>query len=94
MVYEETFENIKLVDLQSQSEEAQKQIRQEFERLRQILKEEEDSRILALKKEEEQKKQMLNEKIGRINRDITALTELIQAVRKEMSANDLVVLQV
>lgn len=93
LVYE-TFANIKLVTLQSQSEDAEKQIRQEFERLHQILKEEEASRIVALKKEEEQKKQMLKEKIENITHDITCLTELIQSVRKEMCAEDLVVLKV
>lgn len=94
VVYEETFENIKFVTLQSQSVEAEKQIRQEFERLHQILKEEEASRIVALKKEEEQKKQMLKEKIDSISCDIASLSELLQSVSKEMSADDLVVLQV
>lgn len=79
--------------IQSQSEEAEKQIRQEFERLYQILREEEASRILALKKEEEQKKNMMMKKIESISSDITRLTELLQSVRREMSADDLVVLQ-
>ncbi|XP_026780563.3 tripartite motif containing 35-28 [Pangasianodon hypophthalmus] len=79
--------------IRSQSEEAEKQIRQEFERLHQILKEEEASRIVALKKEEEQKTKMLKEKIESISRDITTLTELIQSLRREMTAEDLVVLQ-
>lgn len=88
------FKNIKHVTLQSQSEQAEKKIKQEFERLHQILKEEENARIVALKKEEDQKKRMLTEKIDSISRDITSLTELIQSIRKEMSAHDLVVLQV
>ncbi|XP_053466882.1 tripartite motif containing 35-28 [Ictalurus furcatus] len=79
--------------IQSQSVEAEKQIRQLFERLHKILNEEEASRITALKKEEEQKKKMLNEKVESISRDITSLTELIQSLRKEMIAEDLVVLQ-
>lgn len=49
---------------------------------------------MALKKEEDQKKRMLTEKTESISRDITSLTELIQSVRREMSAHDLVVLQV
>ncbi|XP_060717835.1 tripartite motif containing 35-28 [Tachysurus vachellii] len=79
--------------IQSQSEEAEKQIRQEFERLRQILKEEEDSRILALKKEETQKKQMMKKKIESISSDINHLTELVQSLSREMGADDLVILQ-
>ncbi|KAF4075945.1 hypothetical protein AMELA_G00224650 [Ameiurus melas] len=79
--------------IQSQSVEAEKQIRHLFERLHKILNEEEASRITALKKEEEQKKKMLNEKVDSISRDITSLTELIQSLRKEMVAEDLVVLQ-
>lgn len=85
---------MKLVSLQRQSEEAERQIRQEFERLHQILKEEEASRIEALKKEEEQKKKMLKGKIESIEQDITSLSALIQSVTKEMDAEDLVVLQV
>lgn len=70
------------------------QIKQEFEMLHQILNIEEVFRIAALKNEEEKKKQMLREKIEKINRDITSLNELIQSVSKGMSANDLLVLQV
>ncbi|XP_076868847.1 E3 ubiquitin-protein ligase TRIM35-like [Brachyhypopomus gauderio] len=79
--------------IQTQSEEAERQIKQEFERLRQILNNEEAARIVALKKEEEQKKQLMKEKIDNIAREITTLSELIQSVKREMGAEDLVFLQ-
>ncbi len=37
---------------------------------------------------------MVNDKIDTISRDITALAELIQAVKREMGAEDLTFLQV
>ncbi|KAI5620854.1 hypothetical protein C0J50_19582 [Silurus asotus] len=63
--------------IQIQSEEAEKQIKQEFEKLHQILRDEEASRILALKKEEEQKKKLMKEKIESISHDIVSLNQLI-----------------
>lgn len=94
LVYEETFKNVKPVTLQTQSDEAEKQIKQEFEMLHQFLNNEEAARIAALKNEEEKKKQMLREKVEKINRDITSLNELIQSVAKQMSDDNLFVLQV
>ncbi|KAI5092280.1 hypothetical protein C0J45_17911, partial [Silurus meridionalis] len=79
--------------IQIQSEEAEKQIKQEFEKLHQILRDEEASRILALKKEEEQKKKLMKEKIESISHDIVSLNQLIQSVCKEMNTDDLVLLQ-
>ncbi|XP_066529532.1 tripartite motif containing 35-28 [Hoplias malabaricus] len=79
--------------VQNQSEEAEKQIKQEFERLHQILNDEETRRIRALKKEEEEKKQIIKEKIDSIAREIMSLSELIQSVKREMGAEDLVFLQ-
>ncbi|XP_062841498.1 tripartite motif containing 35-28 [Trichomycterus rosablanca] len=79
--------------IQSQSEEAEKRIKQEFERLHKILNDEQDARIAELKKEEEQKKQILNKKIDSISRDIESLSGLIQSVSREMGAEDLIFLQ-
>ncbi|XP_052000252.1 zinc-binding protein A33-like [Xyrauchen texanus] len=78
---------------ESQTKEAEEQIKQEFERLHQILNDEEKSRVTALKKEETEKKMILEEKIESITRDILALAELIQSVKREMGAEDLIFLQ-
>lgn len=80
--------------LQAQTQEAEKQIKEEFERLHQILKNEEESRITALKAEEMDKKKILEEKIESISHDISNLGELIQSVKREMGAEDLTFLQV
>lgn len=80
--------------LQSQTKDAENQIKEEFERLHQVLRDEETSRINALYREENEKKQMMNEKIENISRDITALAKLIQSVKREMGDEDLTFLQV
>lgn len=80
--------------LQGQTKEAETQIKQEFERLHQVLNEEETFRINALHREEHEKKLMMNERIESITRDISALAELIQSVTREMGAEDLTFLQV
>lgn len=74
---------------QNQSETAEKRIRQEFERLHEFLKKDEETRIQALKKEEEQKKQAITEKVESLDKDLIALKELIDTTRKEMGAEDL-----
>ncbi|XP_028836389.1 tripartite motif containing 35-28 [Denticeps clupeoides] len=75
--------------IQAQSEQAEMQIRSEFDRLRALLNTEEESRVLAVKKEEEQKKVKIKEKISCLNTEIKALSELIQSVKREMGAEDL-----
>ncbi|XP_016301416.1 zinc-binding protein A33-like [Sinocyclocheilus anshuiensis] len=79
--------------IESQTKDAENQIKQEFERLHQVLRDEETSRINALYREENEKKQMVNEKIDIISHDIIALAELIQSVKREMGAEDLTFLQ-
>lgn len=80
--------------LQGQTKEAEKQIKQEIERLHQVLNEEEACRLKALHREEIEKKGIVNERIEIITRDISALAELIQSVKREMGAEDLTFLQV
>lgn len=80
--------------IQGQTKEAETQIKQEFERLHQVLNDEETSRINALHREENEKKLMMNERIESITRDISALAELIQSVKREMGAEELTFLQV
>lgn len=80
--------------LQGQTKEAEAQIKQEIERLHQVLNEEETTRINALYREENEKKMIMNERIENISRDISALAELIQSVKREMGAEDLTFLQV
>ncbi|KAJ8354736.1 hypothetical protein SKAU_G00223030 [Synaphobranchus kaupii] len=75
--------------IQSQAQQTEILIKMEFEKFHQFLNEEEASRIALLREEEEQRKQMMKERIIRLNRDIAALAELIQSVQREMGTDDL-----
>ncbi|XDV40306.1 hypothetical protein PO909_009414 [Leuciscus waleckii] len=79
--------------IEGQTKEAETQIKLEFVRLHQVLTDEETFRINALHREENEKKLMMNERIESITRDISALAELIQSVKREMGAEELTFLQ-
>ncbi|KAI5107477.1 nuclear factor 7, brain [Silurus meridionalis] len=69
------------------------QIKKEFEKLHQFLQDEEAARITALREEEKQKSQMMMEKIEKLNRDISSLSDTISAIEKELRAEDVSFLQ-
>ena len=54
---------------QSQAEHTERQIKEEFEKLHQFLRDEEEATITALKEEEEQKQQMMKEKLEEMMKD-------------------------
>ncbi|XP_070978606.1 zinc-binding protein A33-like isoform X2 [Oncorhynchus clarkii lewisi] len=95
----ETFKRMKkkysnTVDfMKIQTEQAEKQIKAEFERLRQVLCVEEAARLKALADEEEDKRSGMEERISSLTSDIAALTKLVQTVKREMGAEDLTFLQ-
>uniref|UniRef100_A0A8C7HDS3 Nuclear factor 7, brain-like n=1 Tax=Oncorhynchus kisutch TaxID=8019 RepID=A0A8C7HDS3_ONCKI len=66
-----------------------KQIKAEFERLHQFLREEEEARIAALKEEEKQKSQKMKEKIEQMNREISSLSDTIRAIEGELKDEDI-----
>ncbi|XP_050959931.1 E3 ubiquitin-protein ligase TRIM35-like isoform X2 [Labeo rohita] len=72
----------------SQAEHTECQIKQQFERLYQFLRDEEEATITALREEEEQKKQMMKEKLEEINRHISALSHTIKDTEEMMKASD------
>ncbi|XP_062390843.1 E3 ubiquitin-protein ligase TRIM35-like isoform X4 [Sardina pilchardus] len=76
-----------------QAQHTERQIEQEFEKLHQFLRDEEAARIATLREEEEQKSQMMKEKIEKMNREISSLSDTIRAIEKEMGANDISFLQ-
>ncbi|XP_062390931.1 zinc-binding protein A33-like [Sardina pilchardus] len=76
-----------------QTQHTERQIKQEFEKLHQFLRDEEASRIAALKEEAEQKSQMMKEKIEKMSREISSLSDTISAIEKEMGADDISFLQ-
>ncbi|XP_063042047.1 zinc-binding protein A33-like [Engraulis encrasicolus] len=80
--------------IKTQVHTTEKQIKEEFEKLHQFLRDEEVARIAALMEEEEQKSQMMKEKIEKLSREISSLSESIRAIEDEMEADDVTFLQV
>ncbi|XP_062391132.1 E3 ubiquitin-protein ligase TRIM35-like [Sardina pilchardus] len=80
--------------IKTQAEHTERQIKQEFEKLHQFLRDEEAARIAAVKKEQKQKSQMMKEKIEKMSREISSLSDTIRAIEKEMGADDITFLQV
>ncbi|XP_066531538.1 zinc-binding protein A33 [Hoplias malabaricus] len=88
LTYDQTADHIKI-----QAEHTERQIREEFEDLHQFLRDEEAARLSELKQERNQKCQVMMEKIGDMENEITVLTNTIRAVEKEMGSQDVPFLQ-
>ncbi|XP_047671038.1 zinc-binding protein A33-like [Tachysurus fulvidraco] len=84
----QTAEHIKI-----QAQHTEHQIKEQFEKLHQFLRDEEAIRIAALREEEEQKSQMMKEKIEKLSSDISSLSDTIRAIEDEMRAEDVLFLQ-
>ncbi|XP_035276452.1 tripartite motif-containing protein 35-like [Anguilla anguilla] len=89
LICDQTAEHIK-----SQAQHTERQIKVEFEKLQQFLKDEEAARITALREEEMQKSQMMKEKIEKMTEEISSLSEQIRAIEQELGAEDVSFLQV
>ncbi|XP_073679914.1 E3 ubiquitin-protein ligase TRIM35-like [Garra rufa] len=74
--------------MKTQVEHTELQIKQEFKKLHQFLSDEEQATITALRNEEEKKNQMMKEKLEKINRHISALSNTIKDIEDRMKAND------
>ncbi|XP_064176012.1 zinc-binding protein A33-like [Anguilla rostrata] len=72
----------------SQVQHTERQIKAEFEKLHQFLREEEEARLAALREEEEQKSRIMKEKIENIKGHISTLTAKITAIEKIMDTED------
>ncbi|XP_042559213.1 zinc-binding protein A33-like [Clupea harengus] len=77
-----------------QTQHTERQIKEEFKKLHQFLRDEEAARLAALREEEEQKSQMMKEKIEKMSREISSLSDTIRAIEEEMGADDIIFLQV
>ncbi|KAJ8357769.1 hypothetical protein SKAU_G00205630 [Synaphobranchus kaupii] len=88
LICDETAEHIK-----SQAQHTERQIKMQFEKLQQFLKDEEAARISALREEEEQKSQMMKEKIEKMTEEISSLSEQIRTIEQELGAEDISFLQ-
>uniref|UniRef100_A0AAY4BHX4 Uncharacterized protein n=1 Tax=Denticeps clupeoides TaxID=299321 RepID=A0AAY4BHX4_9TELE len=87
---QESLETIKEI----QTQHTERRIKEEFEKLHQFLHDEEAARIAALREEEEQKSQMTKEKMEKMSREISSLSDTIRAIEEEMEAEDVSFLQV
>ncbi|XP_019220823.1 tripartite motif-containing protein 35-like [Oreochromis niloticus] len=67
----------------------ERQIRAEFNKLHQILKEEEKSRLAALREEEEQKGRTINREMKMIEEQISSLSDSISAVEEELQKHSM-----
>ncbi|XP_062391311.1 E3 ubiquitin-protein ligase TRIM35-like [Sardina pilchardus] len=85
---DETAEHVK-----TQTQHTEKQMKMEFEKLHQFLRDEEAARIAALREEEEQKSQMMKRKIEKLSREISSLSDTIRAIQEKMVADDVTFLQ-
>ncbi|KAJ8344006.1 hypothetical protein SKAU_G00313350 [Synaphobranchus kaupii] len=88
LICDQTAEHIK-----SQAQHTERQIKMEFEKLQQFLKDEEAARITVLREEEEQKSQMMKEKIEKMTEEISSLSDQIRAIEQELGAEDVSFLQ-
>ncbi|XP_062274209.1 nuclear factor 7, ovary-like [Scomber scombrus] len=66
----------------------EKQIRAEFNKLHQFLKEEEESRLGALKEEEEQKGKTMSREMKKIQEQISSLSDSISAVEEDLQKHN------
>ncbi|XP_032433605.1 tripartite motif-containing protein 35-like [Xiphophorus hellerii] len=67
----------------------ERQIRAEFNKLHQFLREEEESRLAALREEEEQKRKTISREMKRIEEQISSLSDSISAVEEELQKDNL-----
>ncbi|KAL2080825.1 hypothetical protein ACEWY4_022678 [Coilia grayii] len=94
-----TFEEEKLIcdqtaaHIKSQTQHTERQIKKVFLELHQFLRDEEAARIAALREEEEQKSQMMKEKIEKMSREITSLSDTIRAITEKLGTDDVTFLQ-
>ncbi|KAI1894808.1 hypothetical protein AGOR_G00119560 [Albula goreensis] len=77
----------------NQAQKTEAQIKQEFEKLHQFLRDEEAARIAELRDEEEQKSNILEESVQKISRELESLSEVIQSLERDMKVADMSFLQ-
>ncbi|MBN3275661.1 A33 protein, partial [Polyodon spathula] len=79
--------------IKKQAQQTERQIKEEFETLHQFLRDEEKARIAALRREEEQKGRIMKEKIEKLAREISSLSNTIRVIEQELEAEDIFFLQ-
>ncbi|KAJ8371065.1 hypothetical protein SKAU_G00110930 [Synaphobranchus kaupii] len=85
---DQTAEHIK-----SQAQHTERQIKMEFEKLQQFLKDEEAARLTAVREEEQEKSEKMKDKIEKMTWEISSLSKQISAIEQELRAEDVSFLQ-
>ncbi|XP_076128910.1 zinc-binding protein A33-like [Alosa pseudoharengus] len=88
LLFDQTAKHIKC-----QAKDVERQIKEEFERLHQFLRDEESARMAVLKEEEEFKSQMMKKKTEEISKEIQSLLDIIKAIEKYMDGEDITFLK-
>ncbi|KAM4576927.1 nuclear factor 7, brain-like [Odontesthes bonariensis] len=84
---EETYDDV-IQHSKKQLLSTERQIRAEFNKLHQFLKEEEESRLAALREEEEQRRKTVSREMKRIQEQISSLSDSICAVEEELQKDN------
>uniref|UniRef100_A0A8C2X0G2 Uncharacterized protein n=1 Tax=Cyclopterus lumpus TaxID=8103 RepID=A0A8C2X0G2_CYCLU len=84
---EETYQEV-IQHSKEQLLSTERQIRAEFNKLHQFLKEEEESRVAALREEEEQKGKTISREMKMIQEQISSLSDSISAVKEDLQKHN------
>uniref|UniRef100_A0A8C3G5C4 Uncharacterized protein n=1 Tax=Cyclopterus lumpus TaxID=8103 RepID=A0A8C3G5C4_CYCLU len=84
---EETYQEV-IQHSKEQLLSTERQIRAEFNKLHQFLKEEEESRLAALREEEEQKRKPISREMEMIQEQISSLSDSISAVEEDLQKHN------
>lgn len=79
---------------QNQTQATEKQIKAEFEQLREFLQKEETARLAALQQESEEKKELVRKKSESITSGILTFSHAIIAIENEIASSDALFLKV
>ncbi|XP_051988730.1 nuclear factor 7, ovary-like [Xyrauchen texanus] len=74
--------------IKTQVEHTERQIKEQFKKLHEFLRDEEEATITSLREEEEQKCQMMKKKLEEMNTHISALSHTIKDMEEIMKSND------
>uniref|UniRef100_A0A8C7Z6B2 Uncharacterized protein n=1 Tax=Oryzias sinensis TaxID=183150 RepID=A0A8C7Z6B2_9TELE len=83
----ETIECV-LISNQSNLSEGEEKIKSHFKELHQLLKDEEEAGLAALREEEDLKRQVLNAKMTDLNNDIETLKDIVKETENALRADD------
>lgn len=81
-------------NLQKQAAETAAEVKQEYEKLYAMLREEEAARLMVLQNERDSKTEVVREKLEEVNKSIEQLSDIINYIEPIIIADDLTFLKV